>query len=547
MSGVRESVRVAEKVARLLARRGLLLRKVPETPEALMGDGGPLQCVWFKRDLRVDDHRPLAEAARRGPVLPLYIAEPAVVSAPDFDALHWTFLREALSDLRGRLREHGVELLIRVGEAVEVLEKLRRQTGYGFLWSHEETGNAITYRRDRAVAGWAREKGVCWSESPQNGVVRGLRDRDGWSRQWEARMAEQPAKPPPRILPASNAPSPGAIPLARTLGLSPANRAPDLVGGATEAARVLDTFITGRGHRYHREMSSPNTAYSACSRLSPYFAYGCLSMRGAVRRVRAARDAENDMPKTAARAFLSRCHWHCHFMQKLESEPALEFHCFNRACDSLREDGNDPRRLRAWEAGETGYPFVDACMRALKTRGWINFRMRAMLVSVAAYDLWLDWRVFKDFLARQFIDYEPGIHISQVQMQSGVTGINTLRVYNPVKQGCDHDPEGGFIREWVPELRNLPAACLHEPWRLPEAGQKHAGCRLGHDYPLPVVDRKTAVSAARAAFRKLRATDAYWREAERVMRRHGSRRTAESRNRPKRPTGPANAQSEMKL
>ena len=131
--------------------------------------------------------------------------------------------------------------------------------------------------------------------------------------------------------------------------------------------------------------------------------------RSVVQAVRLAA-VEGRMPKVAARAFLSRCHWHCHFIQKLESEPAIEFKAFNAACDELRSGPLNRRKLEAWQAGLTGYPFVDACMRALKAQGWINFRMRAMLVSFAAYHLWLDWRSFRDWLACQFIDYEPGIH-----------------------------------------------------------------------------------------------------------------------------------------
>ena len=506
---------------------------------------GPVQCVWFKRDLRLADHRPLAEAASNGPVVALYVIEPSIIGAADFDALHWNFIREALAELRQGLRERGGDLLVRRGEAVEVLESVRGATGFRQLWAHEETGNALTFARDRAVADWARRMKVTWTELPQNGVVRGLKARDGWARTWEWRMREPPAGPPERIEAVATEMQPGPLPTAEGLGLEGGRRCVDLAGGETEGRRLLETFLRGRGARYHREMSSPNTAYASCSRLSAYLAWGCLSMRTVVR---AARDAAgHTLPKAAARAFLSRCHWHCHFMQKLESEPAIEFHCFNRACDDLRADGNDPDRLAAWQAGRTGYPFVDACMRSLKARGWINFRMRAMLVSFAAYHLWLDWRLFKDWLARQFIDYEPGIHISQVQMQSGVTGINSLRIYSPVKQGKDHDPGGEFIREWVPELRGIAGPAIHEPWTLQESAQVAGGCRIGRDYPLPVVDHGEAVRRARSAFAALRQTDHYWEEAERVMARHGSRKSRENRNRPKRPRPKANPQTEMRL
>ena len=505
---------------------------------------GPVQCVWFKRDLRVHDHRPLAAAAARGPVLPVYLVEPEIFRAPDFDALHWQFIREALGELAGRLRALGAELQVLEGEATEVFEMLRQTRGIAELRAHEETGNALTFARDKRVVRWSGASGVPYHETPQNGVVRRLRNRDGWSAIWESRMRE-PQTLAPDALQTVNGLEASTIPTAADLNLPAAVREADLVGGESAGRRILRSFIEQRGHRYHREMSSPNTAYESCSRLSPYLAWGCLSMRTVVQTVRAAAGAS--MPKIAARSFLSRCHWHCHFMQKLESEPQIEFRAFNRSCDDLRAGRLDTDRLEAWQAGRTGYPFVDACIRSLKARGWINFRMRAMLVSFASYHLWIDWRHFKDWLACQFIDYEPGIHISQIQMQSGLTGINTLRIYNPIKQGQDHDPEGHFIREWVPELRSVSNTDIHEPWNMPELMQIESGCRIGHDYPLPIVDHKEAVRHARARFAELRRTDAYWEAAAGVMRRHGSRKSRESRNRPKRPGSKNNEQTEMDL
>jgi deoxyribodipyrimidine photo-lyase len=192
----------------------------------------------------------------------------------------------------------------------------------------------------------------------------------------------------------------------------------------------------------------------------------------------------------------------------------------------------------AWARGETGYPMVDACMRALLATGWVNFRMRAMLVSFAAYDLWLHWRRPGLHLARHFLDYEPGIHWSQMQMQSGTTGINTLRMYSPTKQLLDHDPEGVFVRRWVPELARLPREHLAEPWKTPPLLQRAAGCVIGSDYPAPIVDHARAIAEARVRLARARRTTEARAEAAGIVAKHGSRkrpvtRASRSRRSPK--------------
>ena len=177
----------------------------------------------------------------------------------------------------------------------------------------------------------------------------------------------------------------------------------------------------------------------------------------------------------ALHSFSGRLRWHCHFMQKQQDEPATEHRNFARSHDGLRagdgvnDEPVDRVRLQAWSEGCTGYPMVDACMRQLCATGWLNFRMRALRVSFAAYHPWLHRRQPRLHLARQFLDFEPGIHWSQMQMQSGTTGINTLRIYSPAKQALDHDPEGDCVRRWVPEF-GTPA------------------------YPAPIVDARTALS-----------------------------------------------------
>lgn len=218
-------------------------------------------------------------------------------------------------------------------------------------------------------------------------------------------------------------------------------------------------------------------------------------------------------------SFQARLAWRDHFMQKLEDEPRIETQCLHSAYEDLRPKEPDPARLCAWEAGETGMPFVDACMRYLTATGWLNFRMRSMLMAVASYHLWLDWRATGGILARRFTDYEPGIHWSQSQMQSGTTGMNTVRIYNPVKQGHDQDPTGAFTRRWVPELAEVPDAHLQEPWTW-----EHADALLGKGYPEPIVDVAAAAKAAREKVWAVRRGDAFRAEAARVIKKHASRK-----------------------
>ncbi|MFP4239540.1 MAG: FAD-binding domain-containing protein [Rhodosalinus sp.] len=475
--------------------------------------------LWFKRDLRVADHPALARAAASGlPVLPLYIVEPDLWAQPDASGRHYAFLAETLAALRGDLARLGADLVVRVGAAVQVLEALRRTHGATHLFSHEETGNAWTYARDRAVGGWARAQGVVWEELPQSGVVRRLQSRDGWAARRDRFVFAEPVPVPERLesVTARSDPLPGAA----RLGLRPDPCPGRQRGGRAEALRTLDSFLTERGRDYRRAMSSPLEGAEACSRLSPHLALGALSVREAARVAAARQRALRGMRDGWAgslRSFQSRLAWRDHFIQKLEDEPALEHRCLHPACEGLRPRPADAARLGAWARGETGIPFVDACMRSLQATGWINFRMRAMLVAVASYHLWLDWRDTGPVLARLFTDYEPGIHWPQMQMQSGTTGMNTVRIYNPVKQGRDQDARGAFTRAWLPELAEVPDAFLQEPWRW-----QGAPGLLGRRYPAPVVDIALAARAAREAVWGLRRGEGFRETAETIVTKHAS-------------------------
>ncbi|MEY4711265.1 MAG: hypothetical protein RIS88_715 [Pseudomonadota bacterium] len=480
--------------------------------------------VWFKRDLRVQDHEPLARAQAHGDALAVYIIEPEWLQSPECDPMHVDFALACVAELREALAQRGLPLWIRVGPARAVLSRLHQELAYTHLLSHEETGPGWSYARDLEVAHWCQGAGVAWQEFTQTGVVRRLRDRAGWAARWQARM-----NAPVHRLTGSFRATAGSdtqdLPTLAGLGRAPHGKALQ-AAGERAAHETLRSFLQHRAMGYRRALSSPLTAEDGCSRLSPHLAFGTISMRTVHQATeRAIAAAPDHALARDLRGFASRLHWHCHFMQKLESEPAIEWRNFARACDGLREGDFDEARFAAWSEGRTGYPMVDACMRSLRATGWLNFRMRSMLVSFASYHLWLHWRETGLFLARQFLDFEPGIHWSQMQMQSGTTGINTLRMYSPTKQARDHDPQGVFIRRWLPELARVPLPYLAEPWTMPPEVQRLAACRIGQDYPAPIVDEKSALRAAKERMYGLRGQDAARREAAAVQARHGSRKS----------------------
>ena len=495
--------------------------------------------VWFKRDLRVHDHAPLTQAAARGPVLCLYVVEPDLWAQPDMARQHYEFLHESLADLDQALRQRGAALHIATGAMTAVLDRLHALAPFHHLMSHEETGNGASYARDRAVARWCRQHGVTWHEWPQHGVVRRLANRDDWAGHWQTRM-QAPRHVAPGRLHGPSLPWASAPPSARALGLAEHDPPQRQRGGRQRGRDVLHEFLHTRSATYRGGISSPLRAPTACSRLSPYLALGCLSLREVVQATRQRLLALHDAPEPAAArqrqgltAFISRLHWHCHFMQKLESEPGLEFHNLHRGYDGLRDADANPAHLEALMAGRTGWPLVDACVAMLHETGWLNFRMRAMLVSVATYPLWLHWRPVGLWLARQFLDYEPGIHWSQLQMQAGTTGINAMRVYNPLKQARDHDPDGHFVRYWLPALRAVPDTWLAEPWRMPTAVQQRCGVRVGDTIARPLLDLETATRAAKAKVHAVRGRAEVRAAKAAILDKHGSRRPPAARARPR--------------
>ena len=464
----------------------------------------PVHLVWLKRDLRRADHAPLTAAVEAaggdgGVVVPLFVAEPEVIGAADYAPRHWTHVAESLRELRAD-GGGGLPVVVRHGEVTAAFEELDPAAVY----AHEETGNGVTFERDKRVLAWCRDRRVPITEFESNGVQRRSGGRDaggGWAKRRNQRM-----KVPP--LPAVDVPKHrvrlGKVPGHADVGLAADDRPAEwrTVAGEAAGRRALSSFLAERGQRYHEQISSPLTAWDGGSRLSVALAYGNLSVRQCDHALRRRLDElpdgdEGELWRRALRTFDARLHWHCHFIQKLEDQPSVEHAPYVPDYDDIGRHGPEHPHFAAYAEGRTGFPMVDACMRCLRASGWINFRMRAMLVSFASYDLWLDWRATGLLLARLFADYEPGIHWPQVQMQSGTTGINTLRIYNPDKQREDHDPDEVFVRRWIEEY-DTP------------------------DYPERIVDHRAAAAYAKETIYALRRKTRD--KAEAVLKKHGSRK-----------------------
>tara|TARA_Y100001933_G_scaffold34484_2_gene29412 strand:- start:2236 stop:3780 length:1545 start_codon:yes stop_codon:yes gene_type:complete len=486
--------------------------------------------VWFRRDLRTEDHQPLSLAAKGGHCLPLFIADDAIWRAPDASPNQWGFVAESLAELRHALAGVGLPLIIRYGNSLEIFKQLHRTVGVSAVYSHRETGNQISRSRDNNIRMWLESQGIPWNQSVVGGVIPDMRSRDGWSTRWEQTMRRPILKSPPPNTLANPRIETGEIPAAKQITGQDSLMQFRQPGGRQAGLGLLESFLERRGMRYHREMSSPLSAEQSCSRLSAHLTYGTLSMREVAQRLRQQQRYFRGLSKidrgtwlSALRAFDARLHWHCHFIQKLEDDPQFEFDSVHSGADAL-ERTRDVNLLTQWTNGETGFPFIDACMRFLRAHGWINFRMRAMLASFAAYHLWLDWRSSGLVLACLFTDYEPGIHWNQMQMQSGTTGINAPRIYNPVKQSYDQDPTGDFIKKWVPEMNPVPLEHVHEPWKMDDALQHQCGCVIGKNYPRRIVDHVKAARRAREAIAKMRNGDGFQQEANQILERHGSRK-----------------------
>lgn len=504
-----------------------------------------MHVVWIRRDARVHDHDPLSTAVSAaksdgGKLIVLYIYDPVELKSDTFHESHLQFINEGLQSLDETLRAHGGQLVYRKGNPIDVLRTLHEFQKLTAVYLHDDVETGAVSASIHKTLAWASANSVRTVRIRQDGVIPEGRPAAGWAAVWATYMHAPPLPPPAfksvRFVSDSEVPS-EVVQTAEQLHIPHRGSRPAVQkGGHLNAARVLNDFLDHRATNYAAGLSSPVSAWQACSRLSAYLSWGHVSLRTVVyelstRQTQARnRTTKGKIGLRDFAAFAARLRWRSHFTQKMYDMPMMEFRNVCSVYDGLRDARSEHEksvladRYQAWIQGRTGFPMVDAVMRALTQSGWINFRMRAMVVSFATHILWLDWKQIASVAARLFIDFAPGIHYPQLQMQAGTTGINAVRIYNPTKQLRDHDKDGVFVKEFVKELNKVPTKYIAEPWTMPKKVQTQASCVIGNHYPAPIIDFAEAYRRARSEFARIRGSSKAKMEAEGVFRQHGSRK-----------------------
>ncbi len=471
---------------------------------------------WFRRDLRLADNPALAEAARAagGAVLPLFILDDAILFGRFASPPRTAFLLASLRSLDADLRARGSRLIVRRGQPLPILLGLAREVGAaGVYWNRDYTPYAV--RRDSAAKEQLRAAGLA-AKSFKDAVIFEMLEvatQEGrpytvytpYARRWRQRLEEQGVHllPAPTLAPLDPWPAGDPIPTPAELGVDPgAIRLPP-AGEAAAAAR-LAAFVDLEGEEGIAGYAErrDQMAVAGTSRLSPYLRLGALSVRTALRAALDLRDAGAPASTAASlERWVGELAWHDFYTQVLYNFPHVSRGSFRPAFDALAWE-NDAGLFQAWQDGLTGYPVVDAAMRQLRQEGWMHNRARMVVASFLTKDLLVDWRWGERHFMQLLVDGDPAVNNGSWQWAAG-TGTDAqpyFRIFNPASQGQKFDPDGAYVRRYVPELANVPSRFIHTPHLMAPAEQLRADMQVGRDYPAPVVDHKERRERALALY-----------------------------------------------
>ena len=470
----------------------------------------PINIFWFKRDLRLLDNEPLNNAvSQKEKLLLIYCFEPSLKKNRHYSTKHWNFIKESINDLNIFLKNIDTHIHTYNKEITDVLKEIQEKFIVKKIFSHNETGLNVTFERDILLKEFCQNNSIQWEEEINNGVFRGLKNRKNWIKKWRDHMKS------PVVL--FKGEKNDFINIKKKQNFKVKDSKILQKGGVSSGIKYLDSFLDSRHTKYQNNISKPEASRTSCSRLSPYMSWGNISTRYAWQRAK--EQIQNGKSKFQLNGFTSRLRWQAHFIQKFEMECQMEFRSVNKGYQNLVKPINK-KYISAWEKGKTGYPLVDASMRCVVETGYLNFRMRALLVSFLTHHLWQPWQSGVIHLARNFLDFEPGIHYSQFQMQAGETGINMIRIYNPTKNAKEHDKEGIFIKKWIPELKKIPTPLLFEPWKMSLIDQETYECKIGKDYPNPIVDISETYKYAASKLWRIKSDPKVKEESSRILQKH---------------------------
>lgn len=466
---------------------------------------------WIRRGLRLSDNQALTgalEAAEE--VIPTFIIDPRLVGSRDAGVKRLAFLWEGLRVLDADLRSRGSCLVVRRGNPPEVLSRMADETGGEMVFA-EEDFTPFSRRREAQTAG---RVDLCLVGGLTVHPPDAVHKADGspytvftpYSRAWKG----LPSPSARSVLPSPEGiPTPADVPSLPIPDEPAAPATNSFPAGEAEAQRRLHAFADGPGAGidvYHE--GRDRLDWNGTSQLSPYMHLGMLSARQAVVTARLAADRALDGgDPRGAETWLDELIWREFYITLLAHFPGARRASLRPEFRAI-EWVNDEAQFRAWCEGRTGYPIVDAAMRQLKEMGWMHNRARMIAATFLVKHLLIDWRWGERYFQQQLIDGDPAANNGGWQWTAG-TGTDAApysRVFNPTTQGKKHDPQGDYIRRWVPELAGVSVQYLHQPWSMPQDVQQRSGCRIGIDYPAPLVDHAGA---------RVRALDAYRRARER--------------------------------